>query len=72
LPYMKRDKNNEKIIITTGILPELYKCGVTRDQLPNLKALSDDLNAEYSRDSNGVVIKATMQQIEQYFDTIVC
>jgi Ni,Fe-hydrogenase I large subunit len=50
LPYMKRGRSDDnKIIIITGILAELYKHGVTRDQLAILKALADVMNAEYSR-----------------------
>jgi hypothetical protein len=68
---MKRSRNDENKVITyTGILPELYKYGVTRDQLPNLKALADSMNAEYSRDEKGAIIKVTMNQISNYFDTI--
>ncbi|MFL6315591.1 MAG: hypothetical protein ACJ73C_02480, partial [Nitrososphaeraceae archaeon] len=71
LPYMKRSRNDEnKVIINTGILSELYKYGVTRDQLPNLKALADVMNAEYSRDENGMIIKVTMEQISNYFDKV--
>jgi hypothetical protein len=71
LPYMKRSRNDEnKVIIYTGILPELYKYGVTRDQLPNLKALADSINAEYSRDEKGAIIKVTMNQISNYFDVV--
>ncbi|MFL6382853.1 MAG: hypothetical protein ACJ72S_16430, partial [Nitrososphaeraceae archaeon] len=71
LPYMKRSRNDENIvIINTGILAELYKHGVTRDQLPNLKALADVMNAEYSRDENGMIIKVTMEQISNYFDKV--
>jgi hypothetical protein len=71
LPYMKRSRNDEnKVIINTGILAELYKHGVTRDQLPNLKALADSMNAEYSRDEKGAIIKVTMDQISNYFDMV--
>jgi hypothetical protein len=49
LPYMKRNSKDEnEIIINTGIISELYKYGVTKEQLPNLKALADDLNGMYS------------------------
>jgi hypothetical protein len=67
LPYVKRSRNDEnKVIINTGILSELYKYGVTRDQLPNLKALADVMNAVYSRDENGAIMKVTMDQISNY------
>jgi hypothetical protein len=71
LPYMKRSRTDDnKVIINTGILSELYKYGVTRDQLPNLKALADIMNAEYSRDEHGALIKVTMDQISDYFDSV--
>jgi hypothetical protein len=71
LPYMKRSRNDQSIvIINTGILNELHKYGVTMDQLPNLKALSDVMNAEYSRNEDGMIIEVTMDQICSYFDTV--
>jgi hypothetical protein len=71
LPYMKRSRtDSSKVIINTGILNELYKYGVTRDQLPNLKALADLMNAEYSRNEHGAIIKVAMGQISNYFDTV--
>ena len=39
LPDVKKTQNGE-IIIRKGILLELYKHGVTKDQVPNLKALA--------------------------------
>lgn len=66
LPYIKRSRSDDnKVLINTGILAELYKYGVTR---PNLKALADVMGAEYSRNDNGVV-KDTMAQISEYFDS---
>ena len=71
LPYMKRSRSDgNQVIINTGILAELYKYGITRDQLPNLKALADVMNAVYSRDENGMIIKITMDQISNYFDEV--
>jgi hypothetical protein len=40
LPDVKRARN-KNIIIHKGILVELYKYGLTNEQLPNLKALTD-------------------------------
>jgi hypothetical protein len=40
------------------------------DQLPNLKALADVMNAEYSRNEDGMIIKVTIDQISNYFDTV--
>ena len=38
--------------------------------VPNLKALADVLNAEYSRNEHGAIIKVAMDQISNYFDTV--
>jgi hypothetical protein len=71
LPYLNRSRSDEnRVIINTGILNELYKYGVTRDQLPNLKALADVMNGEYSRNENGMIIKVSMDQISNYFDKV--
>jgi hypothetical protein len=68
---MKRSKKDEnKIIINTGILAELYKYGLTDEQLPNLKALADELKAVYDRDTYGAIIKATFDQIKGYVDVV--
>ena len=47
LPYVKREQETGDIIINRGILEELYKFGVTRDQLPNLRALADYFGVNY-------------------------
>jgi hypothetical protein len=71
LPYMKRSKKDQnRVIINTGILSELYKHGVTKDQLPNLKALADEMGGIYSRDDYGAILKLTTDQIREFFDTI--
>jgi hypothetical protein len=36
----------------------------------NVKALADVVNAEYSRDENGMIIRIRMDQISNYFDTV--
>ena len=54
LPYMKRSRSDDnRVTINTGILSELYKYGVTRDQLPNLKALADFIGADYRKSHGG-------------------
>lgn len=71
LPYMKRSKKDQnRVIINTGILSELYRHGVTKDQLPNLKALADEMDGIYSRDDYGAILKLTTDQIREFFDTI--
>jgi len=39
-------------------------------EVPNLKALADAMNAEYSRNEDGKVIRLTMDQISNYFDRV--
>ena len=39
-------------------------------EVRNLKALADVMNAEYSRDEKGMMIKINMGQISNYFDTV--
>jgi hypothetical protein len=71
LPYMKRSRKDSKtVIINTGILNELYKYGLNDEQLPNLKALADELKAVYDRDTYGAIIKATFDQIKDYVDVV--
>jgi len=40
------------------------------DDTDYLKALADVMNAEYSRNEDGMIIKVTMDQISDYFDTV--
>lgn len=68
LPDIKRNMTNN-IMIYKGILAELYRLGVTKDQLPNLRALSDYMSAEYTRDRHGYyVVKATVSCMKAYLD----
>jgi hypothetical protein len=61
---------NENIIIYRGILVELYKYGVTNDQLPNLKALADYIGASYRKSHGNKVVVCTGAQLAEYFDKI--
>lgn len=68
LPDIKRAQN-KNIIIRTGIPAELRKYGVTNDQLPNLKALTDYITGATYRKSNGhKVVVCTAAQLADYFD----
>ena len=58
LPDIKITRNAE-IIIRKGILVELYKHGVTRDQLPTLKSLADYMNASYRKSDGNKVVAST-------------
>jgi hypothetical protein len=60
---------NKNIIIHRGLLVELYKYGVTNDQLPNLKALSDYISgATYMKSNGHKVVVCTAAQLADYFD----
>jgi hypothetical protein len=69
LPDIKRTQSHE-IIIRKGVLLELYKCGVTREQLPNLRALADYMNANYRKSDGNKVVSCTGSQLDDYFDKI--
>jgi hypothetical protein len=57
-------------LVYRGILEELYKFGVTKDQIPNLKALGDYLGVEYGIQHGYRVVKCTTNQLESYFDSL--
>jgi hypothetical protein len=62
---------NKNIIIHRGILVELYKYGVTTEQLPNLKSLADYIaGANYRKSHENKVIVCTAAQLGEYFDKI--
>ena len=68
LADIKRAKNNN-IIIHKGILVELYKYGLTNEQLPNLNALAHYIPGAIYRKSHGnKVVVCTGAQLEDYFD----
>ena len=72
LPDIKRAQNDD-IIIRKGILVELYRCGVTRDQLPNLRALNDYLGLppeNFKKSHGNKVVTCTGSQLSDYFDKI--
>lgn len=49
---------------------ELQRCGVTREQLPNLQALRDYMGADYRKAHGNWVINCTGTQLADYFDKI--
>ena len=69
LPDIKRS-SQEDIIIRKGLLVELQKCGVTREQLPNLKALADYMNASFRKAHGNKVVSCTGGQLADYFDKV--
>ncbi len=70
LPDIKRQKgDNFTVLIYKGILEELYKLGVSRDQLPNLRSLADYMGAEYTKVHPGKnVVKAAVLNLKEYLD----
>lgn len=69
LPDIKRG-HDRTIIKSKGILVEVYKCGVTRDQLPNLRALADYMGATYRKSHGNKVVVCNGAQLSEYFDII--
>jgi len=68
LPCIKEQKTTDKYMIDKGILQELYKHGVTHDQLPNLKAFAEYLHIEYSKYGKKVMAKGSLSDIAKNFD----
>ena len=69
LPDVKMTRNYE-VIIRKGILTELYNNGVSSDQLPNLRALADDMKADYRKNHGNWVVAADKAKLNAYFDRI--
>ena len=67
LPDIKYTGNFD-VIIRKGILSELYNHGVTKDQLPNLRALADYMKADYRISHGKTVVSATKAKLTAYFD----
>lgn len=69
LPDIKRSQHGD-IIMRKGILVELYRCGVTSEQLPNLNALADYMKARFRKAHGNKVVSCTGTQLAEYFDKI--
>lgn len=68
LSDVKYSHKNDGFYIFTGILRELYKYGVTRDQLPNLKDLADDMGGKIQKYNGKKAIFVNKTQLSDYFD----
>jgi hypothetical protein len=73
LPFVKvvTDKAHQptdRIAINTGVIKELYEYGITKDQLPNLKALADFIGGKYHKSDGKNVIEVSQKQLEVYFE----
>jgi hypothetical protein len=69
LPDIKRMQNKD-FAIRKGILEELYRYGASRDQLPNLQALADYMDAVFKKSHGSKVVVCTGAQLVEYFDKI--
>jgi hypothetical protein len=65
----KRGAETDNTVINSGILTELYNYGISKTQLPTLKALSDYMGAKCRYSSNKWVIDVSTEQLDAYFAT---
>ena len=66
LPDIKRSQHGD-IIIRKGILVELYRCGVTSEQLPNLNALADYMKARFRKAHGNKVVNCHWDTTSRIF-----
>ena len=64
----RRGKELDSTIINTGILTELFKYGVNKEQLPSLKALADSMGANCRQSHGKWVIEVSTKRLDEYFD----
>jgi hypothetical protein len=74
LPFAKKlkekgqaDNDTDFIVINSGILTELYSYGITKEQLPNLKALADYMGSGYHKSHGRMVLEISDEQLKTYF-----
>ncbi len=68
MPDIKRSAYS--VIIRRGILEELYKLGVNKDQLPNLQALADYMGGEFRKSMGNKVVDCNDAVLSTYFDKV--
>ena len=54
-------------MIFVVIIKELYKYGITKEQLPNLKSLADHMGGKYHKSDGKMVLEISQKEIEVYF-----
>lgn len=54
--------------INSAVVKELHEYGVSTDQLPNLKALSDYMGGKWKRSHGKTFIEISKEQLETYFE----
>lgn len=73
LPFIKKLRDNftkkptNNFAIHSGIVKELYKYGVTKEQLANLKAFADYLGGKYHKSHGYMAVEVSLGQLETYF-----
>jgi hypothetical protein len=70
LPDVKFNKNSE-ILISKGILIELYRHGVSKDQLTDLKSLANYMNGEHRKSDGRMYVAITESKLNDYFNTVI-
>jgi hypothetical protein len=75
LPFVRRTKEKGQgdsytgnIAINSVIIKELYKYGITKEQLPNLKALADHVGGKYHKSDGKMVLEISQKELEVYFE----
>ncbi len=75
LPFAKRlkekgqgDNLTKFYEINSGILAELCNYGITKEQLPNLKALADYMHATYHKSNGKMVLQIHEKELKAYFE----
>ena len=74
IPFAKILKNQAGVptnhtIINTEIITELYNYGISKEQLPTLKALADYMGAKCRQSHGKWVIDITTADLDAYFAT---
>jgi hypothetical protein len=58
------DKFTDRLTINVGILNELYRYGITKEQLSNLKALADYIGGKYHPSHGKMVVEISEEQLK--------
>lgn len=73
LPFTRRIKtlgreDSNYIAINTGIIKELHEYNVTKDQLPNLKALADYMGGTWRRQHGRTFVEIDHKRLKAYLE----
>jgi hypothetical protein len=70
LPDVKFNKKSE-ILIGKGILNELYRHAVNKDQLTDLSSLANYMGGEYRKSDGRMYVAITESKLNDYFNTVI-